>query len=370
MTPRDGPTELALFAHALRAADIPVSTADLAVAGDALRRLGPATSDRRYWALRATLRIPPNKIATFDDLHATWVHGHAAPPTDPPDVQTQQTGPQACDDDARHDDGQDGPVWSLRERLRDVRLEDMDARQLDVVDELLDRLWQQLRRRPARRRRPAAHGRELDLLATVRAARRLAGEPLVLHHRQRRTVPRRLVLLIDASGSMAPLTRPLLHLAHLARQADPRTETFVFGTQLTRLTPQLDPRRPFDHHRLATHPRDWGGGTRTGTALTDLRTRWAPRGILRGATVLIASDGLDGGDVEQLSREIAHLARHVDRVLWASPLVGGPGYQPVQRALQAALPHVDELLSIRTFADLEATLDRLHERQPVRDAHA
>src|SRR5438874_1863218 len=80
----------------------------------------------------------------------------------------------------------------------------------------------------------------IDISRTVRAMLRNAGEPATLTRLRPRVKPRRLVLLIDVSGSMSPYADVLLRFAHAAIRVAPRSaEVFTVGTRLTRVTRQL-----------------------------------------------------------------------------------------------------------------------------------
>jgi len=206
------------------------------------------------------------------------------------------------------------------------------------------------RRTRATRRR----GVRPDLQATVRASLRHGGEPLDRRWRAHVLGPRKLVLVCDVSGSMAPYARMLLQYLHAAVATHRRVEAFVFGTRLTRVTRELagrDPDRALT--RAADHVSDWSGGTRIGAALAELNREHGRR-IGRGAIIVVLSDGWDRGDPDVLAEEMARLRRCAHRVLWLNPLAADPRYEPLTRGMQAALPHVDHLLPGNSIASLEA----------------
>ena len=87
--------------------------------------------------------------------------------------------------------------------------------------------------------RPARGGPSTDARRMFRDAMRHAGEIVSLRHRQRRLRQRRVVVLIDVSGSMKERAQAHLAFAHaLARAAD-SVEVFTMGTRLTRITRPL-----------------------------------------------------------------------------------------------------------------------------------
>src|SRR5262249_60083138 len=106
---------------------------------------------------------------------------------------------------------------------------------------------------------------EPDLRRTLRRALRTGGEPLERAFRTRRRQRRRVVLVLDVSGSMAPYSRALLMFAHAALRCDARWEAFAFATRLTRLSPQLRAAAPGEAlARLAAQTAHWDGGPRIG----------------------------------------------------------------------------------------------------------
>jgi len=209
-------------------------------------------------------------------------------------------------------------------------------------------------RRRTRRTAPIRHGRLLDLRRTVRESMRLHGEPGALHRRRRRLRTRRLVLLLDVSGSMADYSRNLVQFAHTSARAADRVEVFCFGTRLTRVTRELEHRRPdLALDRAAAAVTDWEGGTRIGSCLDEFVRRWARRGLTRGAIVVICSDGLDRGDPELLESAMRRLARLCHRIVWLNPHKGDrTDFTPDTLGMMVAEPFVDELLSGHDLASL------------------
>ena len=88
-------------------------------------------------------------------------------------------------------------------------------------------------------------------------------------------------------------------------------------------------------------------------------TRGSRRGLVRGAVVVIASDGLERGDPAELGREMERLSRVARSVLWVSPLSGKKGYRPVQGGIAAIVPHVDGLVDGHTLEAFQLVLDRI-----------
>jgi uncharacterized protein with von Willebrand factor type A (vWA) domain len=214
--------------------------------------------------------------------------------------------------------------------------------------------------------RPSARGQRLDVRRVVRRSLRSGGELVDLPTRTRKVVPRKLVVLCDVSGSMAPYARALLLFLHATAQAG-RVEAFAFGTRLHRLTSDLAARSPDAAlARVSRQVVDWGSGTRIGASLKQFNDEYGRQALSRGAVVVIASDGWERGDPELLGREMARLSRAAYSVVWINPLKGTPGYEPLAQGMRAALPFVDRFLpghnldSLEGLAGVLAGIERRH----------
>ena len=196
----------------------------------------------------------------------------------------------------------------------------------------------------------------MDPHRTVRELLRQGGEPARLRHRARAERPRRVVLLVDVSGSMAPYADALLRFAHAAAHGGrtTRTDVFTIATRLTRVTRELSHRDPdLAMAALAAAVPDWRGGTRLGELLREFLNRWGQRGTARGAVVVVLSDGWERGDPELLAAQMRRLHRLAHRVIWANPRKARPGYAPLAAGMAAALPSVDAFVEGHSLAALE-----------------
>lgn len=360
------------LATALRRAGMEIGTGQVIACRRALAVLDDRDRTDRYLAGRSCLVNDPQDLAVYDRVFA-WHEAALGgaergavvePPSDP-------TGLDASSDRGALDGGPDGgslqagAVASDRERLRGRRFGEMSEEERARVGRMLEQLHVALPRRTSRRSR-SGRGRELDLARTLERAMETDGEAIGHVFRARRRRPRRLVVLLDVSGSMASHARVLLRFAVAARRAaerDPAShvEVFAFGTRLTRLSDALAARDPDRAIALAAdRVVDWEGGTRIGASLEDLVRTWGPRGILRGAVLVICSDGLERGDPAQLATAVARLRRHTHRIVWVNPLAGDPRYRPTQRGMAAAMPSIDVLVPGDTLAGLEELASALH----------
>jgi uncharacterized protein with von Willebrand factor type A (vWA) domain len=189
------------------------------------------------------------------------------------------------------------------------------------------------------------------------------GELDRLRRRERRLRLRKLVLILDVSGSMSDYSRNLLQFAHSTKRACDRVEVFCFGTRLTRITRDLEHRSPDAAlARAAESVFDWAGGTRIGGCLDAFVREWGRRGLSRGGIVVICSDGLDRGDPAVLEQAMARLKRLSHAIVWVDPDLGDPAGTPTSVGMMVALPYVDRLLSgrdLESLSELAATLPQL-----------
>jgi uncharacterized protein with von Willebrand factor type A (vWA) domain len=345
------------FGRALRTAGVPVESRRL----QAFRRAAEALPDDLYWAGRTTLVGRRDELPVYDRLfreyfgggaavaagqalrHAVSLRGAASVPlSGQPGVVAEPAGTALA---------------SAAELLRRKSFEDCTPEELAEVSRLVARLRLSAPRRRTARRRPARDGSP-DLRRTLRRALRAGGELQPLARRARSLRRRRLVLLVDVSGSMTAHARALIALAHAAVRSDRHFEAFAFGTRLTRLTRALDTARPDDaFRRAAAAAVDWDGGTRIGDALAQFLDGYGHPGLARGAIVVICSDGLDVGEPAAVATQMARLGRLAHQVVWLNPLAASPAYEPLARAMAAALPHIDVFASGHSLQSLEEVAD-------------
>jgi uncharacterized protein len=355
-------TDIAVgFARTLRHAGVPAGPERVQAMLGALDYLDVLAADQVYWAGRLTLCSDPEDLPRYDAAFAlyfgAWGAGQPRRTSSPPSVLRAAPFELApATEGGQQEDA--SPTFSVQASRHEV-LRHKDVSALDRQErEQLQRLFALLSPRVAGRRtlryEPAGRGR-VDLDATVRRMLRQGGEASRLSHRRHRHRPRRLVLLIDVSGSMAPYSDSLLRFAHAATRCRPAgTDTFTVGTRLTRVTRELRLRDP--DAALAAAGRavpDWSGGTRLGEVIKAFLDLWGQRGVARGAVVVLCSDGWERGDPSELGQQLARLARLAHRVVWVNPHKGRDGFAPATGGMLAALPHIDNLVAGHSFAALE-----------------
>jgi uncharacterized protein with von Willebrand factor type A (vWA) domain len=350
---------LAAFAAALRAAGVPVTMDRTAtfLRGCAVSDAGDQVGV--YWTGRATLCGSREDVARYDSVFEAWFGRSEL---------TSRTARDSLQPTARADLADPGIDSGDRQTI--VRasasatevLRHRDIAAMSAAERAeLTRLFAGLRFVPpvrtSPRRRRFRNG-EIDARSTLRDQLRRGGEPTRLRFRRRTTRPRRVVVLLDVSGSMGPYAESLLRWAHvMMRVSSQRTEVFTIGTRLTRVTDALrlrDADRALEAAGSAVP--DWSGGTRLGEAMRAFLDRHGQRGLARGAVVVILSDGWERGNSALLGEQMRRLHRLAHKVVWMNPHQGKAGYAPVQAGIAAALPWVDSFLAGHSMATLERAL--------------
>jgi uncharacterized protein with von Willebrand factor type A (vWA) domain len=365
--------QLIALAHQLRAHGARVGMGEVLSAQRALAAVDAADRTEVFFALRAALCSTRVEMVAFAAAFtAVFGAGESRDPLD----ELGEIAKQALPRVGIPPQGNEAPgaelmpapaAWSEEELLRAKDFAAYTDAERAVARRLLQRIALRGPMRRSRRTVPTRRQREEhDLRATIRASLRTGGELLERRYRQQATRPRRLVLVCDVSGSMAPYSRMLLQYMQACVAARARVEAFVFGTRLTRVTRELrgrDSDRALA--RAATAVDDWSGGTRIGECIAQLNREHGRR-IGRGSMVILLSDGWDRGEPEEMAEEMARLARTAYRVVWLNPLAADPRYEPLTRGMKAAMPHVDRLLPGNSLASLEA-LAALMEAETARD---
>ncbi len=368
------------FGRHLRAQGLNVGTGRILTFVRAAGALRPSTRRQLFWAGRASLVSRPEDFElygkAFDEYFGrTLIEETLSALLSGPSPQVRVEAPEGLLGEeqelvmplgeATEESDDEGEVTvrmvaSAVERLKQKSFEQLTEKELTACYRLIRQMRVSMPLRRSRRLRPAPDGARFDFRRTLRSSLRTEGEPFRRQWRHRRIKPRPLVLVLDVSGSMSTYARALLQFAHAATRTAPKVEVFAFGTRLTRLTRALRKADPdqalLDASALA---QDWEGGTRIGDSLAELLKGYSQAASLRGSVVVLCSDGLDRGDPHMLAAQMTKLARLAHRVVWVNPLKGSARYQPLQRGMAAALPHLDVFVPGHNVESLESLAELL-----------
>lgn len=306
---------------------------------------------------RVTLTGSPEDFPVFDAVFENFfgdatVSGKV---DDPEDDRTPRRAPprgeqallRILDGEAA---GQNASEDELRNRKVFSRLAGDDREALARLGRRLDDMPKVLRRNWI----ASSRGTRINLAGTTRAARRTFGETLRLMREARPEKPRRLLFLIDVSGSMKAQSELTLRFAQLATRHLPKVETCCFGTTLSRVTSILKHRNAdVALERLSDIVSDFDGGTLIGTSLDEFLSVSRHTALVRGAVTVIFSDGLERGDPALMIHSVGRLARLSHRLIWVTPLAADPRYRPATRGMAGVLPLLDALCDGSSLAALD-----------------
>jgi uncharacterized protein len=369
------------LAARLRGVGIVVSARGPANFVQALSELVPSTRSKLYWAARLALVNRMEDLAAFDAVFEATM-GDAVLGLDrsaPQRTQRAKAARTGIPDNARSRSSHSAAAlpWATRpsgmtvdpehtgasipdllpSRIAaraDEPFDQFDAEDLRLLGSWLEASVAQWPRRRSLRLEHSRHGRAIDLRRTMNASRLTGWEPVILARTRRRRRHRRVVLVCDVSRSMQPYAAIYLHLMRAAvlRQAGIRPEVFAFSTSLTRLTSVLSHRSAeVALERANAKVTDRYGGTHIARCLSTLLT--APHGnALRGAVVIIASDGWDSDSPDLLAHALARVRRRAELLVWLNPRAAHSEFQPLAGSMAAALPYCDLFLPAHSLAGL------------------
>lgn len=372
--PADLATVAARLGQLLRTEGVPAGPQRCSRFAAAAQLVAPTTVDQLFWCASATLISDPAQLPVLrrvfrllfggDRQLAEMLAGRSRPQPAPPrpglgqpvaDRRTPQPSAAAGTgrDDTPAGSGSYRALAAAAERLAHRDFGDLSEAELAALVAAMRRLRLSPPLRRSRRLRPASHGGRVELRATLRRAARAGGDTARLQRRRPGWRPRRLVVLCDISGSMAPYARAMLQLLYCAAGGT-QAEVFTFATRLTRLTRLLRHRQPAAALEAAGQAApDWSGGTRIGAALREFNTAYGARGMARGAVVVIVSDGWDTGAPQQLGQQMGRLSRLAYRIVWVNPRTASARYQPLAGGMAAAWPYCDAVVSGHRLAALD-----------------
>lgn len=319
-------SSLAAFCQTLRGSGIPVGPSESVDALRALPLLDLGDKQAVYTGLRAALVKRVEHYPVYEAAFRTFFDGSV------PAVARRDRGEAGTPGGEGAADSSSRGGYTPTEALLAQDLATLDPGEAEEAQRAAAWVARRLALRLARRRRAAAHGRRISLRATARLALRTGGAVARLIRQRRRRRPAHLALLLDVSGSMALYSRFLLLVVEALARAVARSEAYAFSTRLG---------RPDQAKR--------GGGTRIGAALHD----FADAASLRPDTaVIILSDGLDTGQPDLVASAMARIRQRSGLIIWLNPLAGDPQFQPLARAMAAALPYIDVLAPGHSLASL------------------
>jgi len=350
------------FARQLKEKGLPVTLGRTLDALRGLKLIRLEDREETYSLFSAHYVSRPEELpvfgAVFDEFWSAKGRPLVPPANRPaqPEANPLLTLPGQMEPSAEHSENERQKIsYSSQDIMRKKDFAAMlDAESQDVA-QLIMALTRDVGLRLGRRWRTGAKGKQVDLRSSIRSSLRHGGELLALRKKRRQPRKTRFVVMCDVSGSMDSYSRFLLQFMYGFQRHVPRVETFVFSTRLTRITPLLRMRKIDAAYALIEEKVfHWSGGTRIGSCLAEYKRRYGRRFSGPNTVFILLSDGWDQGELGLLEREMKDLKRRIKRLMWLNPLLGMPGYQPIDRGMSTALPYVEDFLDCHNLDQLEA----------------
>ena len=238
------------------------------------------------------------------------------------------------------------------ERLRRTDFSKVSEIDSEYLEKIIQRLVRQMSLRLNRRMKLNKTG-QIDIRSTMRSGIARGGELIDLKRKRRKPGRPKLVLLLDASGSMDKYSFYFLLFAYTLKGVFKNVETFVFSTSIVKVSEAMlegDLKRTLAN--LSNRVHNWSSGTKIGGCLKTFNEKHAKR-ILNGrSVVIIMSDGLDTGDPGLLASELERVRGRTRNLIWLNPLKGSPQYEPTARGMSAAMPQIDTFRSAHNLDSL------------------
>jgi uncharacterized protein len=359
------------FCRLLRAQGLRVTSPKILNAFEAVLSIDLADKEEFRLALRATLISDVEELEIFDRLfdlfwrtapldkdNSGGGHGDHADPEGQGEHQEQSvtagTREETQDGESGDAEEREESVYSALEVLGEKDFSSFRADDMSEVARAIVQLAQKLATRRSRRMRYGPKGSTVDMRRTMRRNLKYGGTVIELARKQPKIKKTRLVLLCDVSRSMDLYSGFLLQFIYALQRVLGRVESFVFSTQLTRVTGYFRTSDIFAAlERVSKEVPDWSGGTQIGRSLETFNERFASTLVDGRTIVIILSDGLDTGEPEPIGRAVQALRQRARRVIWLNPLLGHAGYAPLARGMSSALPYVDVFAPAHNLASLQ-----------------
>jgi hypothetical protein len=365
------------FANLLRKNRVPVYTADELNAIAVLKYIDINNRFEFYMALKSTLLVSYKYFPIFDHLFLQfWRTGVNIPKRyggdseEPDDEQSSILKQSGSEEDTTADSKKDSkkesniyaetsvPTYSLSETLKKKDFEDIKPHELTLFDEIFKSLRMNVKEKKGRRFKSSYKGKVIDLPRSIRQSRQKGGEIVKILKKEKKPKQSKLVLLADVSGSMDIYSTFLIKFIYELQKYVRDTETFVFGTQLKRITDILSYRSITTAlSMLSQNVLFWSGGTDIGGSFLEFNNIYGGKLRKRNRILVILSDGWDKGDIETLKKQMAVFKQGFKKLIWLNPNLKYDSYQPLCMGMSAAMPYVDYFLPCHNVNTLERFIE-------------
>ncbi|WP_299162293.1 VWA domain-containing protein [uncultured Eudoraea sp.] len=237
-------------------------------------------------------------------------------------------------------------------RLRRTDFSKVNVNDKEKLEELAEELFHQMSMRFKRRLENANKG-SIDIRNTIRHGVSKGGLMLDLSYKRKRKEKRKVVFILDVSGSMDTYSYYLLRYVMVLKKYFKSLEFFTFSTTLTHVTPMLRQNNEQEVlKQIGKNVHSWSSGTKIGESLTEFLSEYGSKFLSQKHIVVILSDGLETGSVTVLREAVRTIRRKCKTLVWLNPLKGMDGYQPIQKGMVNVMPHLDAFESAHNLDSL------------------
>lgn len=237
-------------------------------------------------------------------------------------------------------------------RLRFTDFSKVNVTDKEKLEELAEELFHQMSMRFKRRLEHANKG-SVDVRNTIRKGVSKGGILLDLAYKRKRKEKRKVVFILDISGSMDTYSYYLLRYVMVLKKYFKSLEFFTFSTELTHVTPMLRQNNEQEIlNQIGKNVHSWSSGTQIGKSLTTFIELYGNKALSQKHIVVVLSDGLETGNVDTLKTAVSTIRRRCKTLVWLNPLKGMEGYQPIQKGMVNVMPHIDAFESAHNLDSL------------------
>lgn len=368
---RTGLTENLLgFCRYLRKHDFTIGPSEISLMLEALAAIGPFNTPVAFRdCLSATLCRSRSQQERFDALYEKYwkelekaVNSKRIDQAQVKPKKTQKPGFQQIKDWLQGNSNTETTevaTYSTQKGLSERDFSTFTEEELQYLWKTLQQIAKTMAMQANRRWEQTHKQRLLDLKQTVRANLRNGGELMELHFRRPKRNRHKIILICDISKSMDLYSKFLIQFAYTFQNVNKKIESFVFGTELFRVTNLLRNKEyKLALEELAQSVPEWSGGTRIGASLQQFVTQYS-RLLNNRTTVLILSDGWDTGDLDILGKSMRYIHSKSGSVIWLNPLAGNPNFKPEAGGMKKAMPYIDIFASGHNLDSLKALAKQL-----------
>ncbi|MDF2569162.1 MAG: domain containing CoxE-like protein [Sporomusa sp.] len=203
-----------------------------------------------------------------------------------------------------------------RNPLLHKNMQDIAEHEIPQVTALIKRLAYRLTTRISRRFRLTGRRKLVDIRQSIRRNMRYGGIMISLKYKTKKIHKPNIVIVCDVSASMTKYVRFTLPLLYGLSNVVKNIETFIFATDLERVTDYFRRTDDFTQvsEKLVTSSTQIGQGTNLFIALTSLEQEY--KQLLSPSTLLFIISDANTLAPRETASELSVISKKVKRILW------------------------------------------------------